>query len=196
MNDNDNLIFIDGYISDIVKVDDTNTWVYVVTYELDKDDDEAIENIHKLVFENQLSDLADEYLEIGRQIGVSGSLSAAIEEEEEKHILVDRLFFGTQNIIKIVGYVGVIDEKKNNVVRLRIATHDIYKSKGNKVEETDWHTVVCFSGVATTVKEYIKVGDLISVKGKLKTKEFNNKISSEIYAESIKLKRRKEKNED
>jgi len=196
MIDNDNIIFLDGYILDMIEVNDSLVYINLITYEFDVSKGTQIPNQHKLVFKDHLASLASEYLESNKAIGISGSIKHYEDEEKDDEIIVNKLFFGTQNVIKIVGYVGKIDVKKNNVVRLRVATHDFYKSKGEKVEETDWHTIVAFNHAAEVIKECIEVGDLISVKGKVKTKEFNKNIRTEIYAESIKLKKKKGENNE
>ena len=49
-----------------------------------------------------------------------------------------------------------------------LATNDSYRNqKGEKVEDTQWHSVVIWGSLASVVEKYLKKGNEVCVEGKL-----------------------------
>lgn len=81
------------------------------------------------------------------------------------------------NFVLLVGRLGNTPEVKNfengKVVNFSLATNGNYKDKtGKLVEKTDWHKVVANGKLAEIAEKYLKKGDLISLQGKLQTREY------------------------
>lgn len=76
------------------------------------------------------------------------------------------------NKLFLLGRVGNKDVKtiKNGseMVSLSIATsRKYYDSKGDKREQTTWHTVNVFNKLADIANKYVHVGDIVSIIGEV-----------------------------
>jgi single-strand DNA-binding protein len=86
------------------------------------------------------------------------------------------------------------------VAKFSMATDEYYKDKdGNQVQQTEWHNIICWRGLAEQVEKFLKKGSLIYVDGKLTHREYTDKDNqkryfTEVLANAIKfLDRRDEK---
>lgn len=71
-----------------------------------------------------------------------------------------------------------------------LATSEMIKKNGLKVEETEWHNVVMWRGLAEVAGKLLKKGKLIYVECKCRTRSFEDKsgvkkYTTEIVAESF-----------
>lgn len=72
-----------------------------------------------------------------------------------------------------------------------LATTETYKNKeGQKMEQTEWHNIVCWRGLADVAEKFLKKGTQVFIEGKLRNrqwedKEGNKKHSVEIVAENF-----------
>lgn len=76
--------------------------------------------------------------------------------------------------------------------RIRVATTEKYTDKnGNKQEQTEWHTISLWRGLADVVDKYVHKGSQLYIEGKLRTREYEQegvkKYATEIVAEDMKL---------
>ena len=56
-----------------------------------------------------------------------------------------------------------------------LATSEYYKDKeGKKIEQTEWHNVVCWRNLAEFAEQYLTKGKLIFLEGKLKTRSWED----------------------
>lgn len=85
------------------------------------------------------------------------------------------------------------------IATIRLATSRRYKNKqtNERVEETEWHRVVFFGGLAKIVGEHLKKGAQIYVEGRIRTHKWQDKdgqdrFTTEIIAESMNMLGRKE----
>jgi len=114
-----------------------------------------------------------------------------------------------KNRIQLIGHLGSdpvvkISTSGTKVSTLRLATKDLFKNKaGEWVDETQWHTLVIWGNLNTTVEKYCLRGSELLVEGKLTYREYednngNNKTITEIKVDSLivmnksKLKKRNE----
>lgn len=86
----------------------------------------------------------------------------------------------------IIGNVGRIAEF-SNTVKLNICSN--YKSKddrGNTVEHEYWNTVTVFTSNPTAdfIKRYVRQGDLVAVRGKLRNAKYD-KNGETIYTTNL-----------
>ncbi len=80
------------------------------------------------------------------------------------------------------------------VCELRVATHRVFTSQGQKQEETEFHNVVVFGKQAEIVAKFVKKGALILIRGHLRTRTWPDKQNpqfthyrTEIVAEVVEL---------
>ncbi|MBT8327075.1 MAG: single-stranded DNA-binding protein, partial [Bacteroidia bacterium] len=82
------------------------------------------------------------------------------------------------NKVILVGHLGKDPEvryldQNRAVANLTIATNERYTDRnGNKVEQTEWHNLEMWDGLAKVAEKYLKKGSLVYVEGKLKTEEW------------------------
>jgi single-strand DNA-binding protein len=79
------------------------------------------------------------------------------------------------------------------VANMRIATDESYKNQnGEKIARTEWHRVVTFGKLAEIANDYLKVGRLVCVEGKLRTRKWTDaekidRYTTEIVASNINM---------
>ena len=72
-----------------------------------------------------------------------------------------------------------------------LATSDYYKdSKGERVQETQWHNIVAWGKIAKIAADYLSKGKKIALEGKLtnrsyEDKEGNKKYFTEVVANQV-----------
>ena len=107
------------------------------------------------------------------------------------------------NKVILIGNLGRDPELKyleGNVARVNfsLATSDSYKDKnGNRVDQTEWHNIVMWRGLAESAEKYLKKGTQVYIEGKLQTRQWNDKeghkrSTTEIVAESYVILQRKD----
>lgn len=188
-----NFILLDGRVVDIENIKDNLIKIVLFSEVFNPSSESVEEETHEVFCENGVANYITKFVEDNDNLTIKGVLTIINDEEVIK---AEKVYKNTLNIVKMHGYVGKKETKKNNVTILNIATNDFYLKKGSdeKIKETDWHRIVCFGKVSDIVKDSIIEGDLISVLGKLKTNIFENKKYVEIHAEKVRIKKRKLKN--
>ncbi len=83
------------------------------------------------------------------------------------------------NKVILVGRLGKDPEVRHlengaTVANFSMATSETYKDRqtGEKREQTEWHNVVLWRGLAEVAEKYVKKGDMIYVEGKLRTRSW------------------------
>ncbi|MCI4431634.1 MAG: single-stranded DNA-binding protein [Burkholderiales bacterium] len=96
------------------------------------------------------------------------------------------------NKVIIIGNLGKDPEVRytpngNAVCNLRIATTRTWKNKdsGEKMEETEWHSVVLYDRQAEVAGEYLKKGRPVYIEGRLKTRKWQDKEGADRYTTEI-----------
>ena len=104
---------------------------------------------------------------------------------------------GSVNKVILIGNLGKDPEVRyleNGAVvaNFSIATSETYmdKNTGQKVENTDWHDIVVWRGLAEVVEKYVKKGHKVYVEGKLKKRSWQDKegitrYSTEVIADEM-----------
>ncbi len=79
----------------------------------------------------------------------------------------------------IVGRLGKEPEVRHlengaSVANFPVATSEVYKDRntGERKEQTEWHNVVLWRGLADVAEKYLKKGDMVYVEGKLRTRSW------------------------
>lgn len=99
---------------------------------------------------------------------------------------------GTINKVILIGHLG--DEVKmnyfeggNSIGRFPIATNESYTSKqtGQKVTNTEWHTLVVRNKLAEICEKYLSKGDKVYVEGRIKTRKWQDDKGIDRYSTEI-----------
>ena len=92
------------------------------------------------------------------------------------------------NRVTLIGNLGMdpevkTTEKGKKVVHFTLATNGGYKtSDGQKVNETTWHNIVAWNGLAELAGQYLKKGRKVAVEGRIayRTYEDKNKVTRNV----------------
>lgn len=105
------------------------------------------------------------------------------------------------NKVILVGHLGRDPEIRyldNNVsvASFSLATTEMYNKDGKRVEQTEWHNIVMWRGLADVAAKYLHKGKLVYIEGKIRTRQYEDRegvrrYSTEIVAESFTMLGRK-----
>lgn len=96
-----------------------------------------------------------------------------------------------RNSVRLTGHLGADPEIKvlgenKKLAKVALATNDFYKNdKGEKIEETQWHNLVLWDGLANIAENYLRKGSEICVEGKLSTRSYTDKDGAKKYVTEI-----------
>jgi len=95
------------------------------------------------------------------------------------------------NKVILVGNLGKDPEVRHlesgaSVANFPIATTETYKDReGNRKEQTEWHNIVLWRGLADIAEKYLKKGNQIYVEGKLRTRSWEDKEGNTRYTTEV-----------
>lgn len=98
-----------------------------------------------------------------------------------------------RNTVTLIGYTGKEVETVNFdngslKASVSLATSDHYtNAKGEKIEETQWHTLVAFGKVAEIFQKYVSKGKEIAVEGKLTYRSYDDRDGVKRYITEIRV---------
>lgn len=99
---------------------------------------------------------------------------------------------GTLNKVMLIGHTGddvkmTYFEGGNSIGRFPLATNEAYTNKttGEKVTNTEWHTVVVRNKAAEICEKYLKKGDKVYIEGRLKTRKWTDDQGNDRYSTEI-----------
>ncbi len=105
------------------------------------------------------------------------------------------------NKVILVGHLGKDPEIRYlegnvSVASFPLATSEFYNKDGKKVEQTEWHNIVMWRGLADVSARYLSKGKLVYIEGKLRTRSYEDRegirrYTTEIVAENFTLLGRK-----
>ncbi|MFZ8960030.1 MAG: single-stranded DNA-binding protein [Flavobacteriaceae bacterium] len=99
---------------------------------------------------------------------------------------------GTLNKVMLIGHLG--DDVKihyfdggGSIGRFPLATNETYvnKTSGEKVSQTEWHTIVVRNKAAEICEKYLSKGDKIYVEGRIKTRKWSGEDGVDRYSTEI-----------
>jgi single-strand DNA-binding protein len=110
--------------------------------------------------------------------------------------LIPEIMNALKNRVQLIGNLGMDPESKTldsgkKFVKFTLATSESYKNAdGKKVEETTWHNIVAWNGLADIAGKYLKKGHQVAIEGKIvyRTYEDKNKVTkyfTEIVANDL-----------
>ncbi len=72
------------------------------------------------------------------------------------------------------------------VANFTIATTESYKDKeGKRVDQTEWHNVVLWRGLAEVAEKFLKKGNQVYIEGKIRTRSYDDKDGIKRYVTEI-----------
>ncbi len=100
------------------------------------------------------------------------------------------------NKVILVGRLGKDPEVRHlengaTVANFSMATSETYKDRqtGERREQTEWHNIVLWRGLAEVVEKYVKKGDMLYVEGKLRTRSWEKdgitRYTTEVVGDSM-----------
>lgn len=95
------------------------------------------------------------------------------------------------NKVILVGNLGKDPEVRHleggaTVATFSLATTESYKDKtGNKVDQTEWHNIVLWRGLAEIADKYLRKGMSIYIEGKIRTRSWEDKEGQKRYTTEI-----------
>lgn len=95
------------------------------------------------------------------------------------------------NKVTLLGNLGKDPEVKElqngKVCNFSVATSYKWKDKtsGERKEETEWHNVTCYGGLATVASSYLRKGSKVYIEGRIKTRKYEAKDGTERYITEI-----------
>ena len=103
-----------------------------------------------------------------------------------------------KNHVQLIGNIGQEPtitnlESGRKVAKFSLATNEFYNnSKGEKVQETQWHQIVAWGKTAEIIERYAAKGKEIGVSGKLKSRSYEDsegvtRYVTEVEADEILL---------
>lgn len=105
------------------------------------------------------------------------------------------------NKVILVGHLGKNPDIRYleggvSVASFPLATSETFNKDGRKVEQTEWHNIVMWRGLADVAAKFLQKGKLVYIEGKLRTRSFEDKegikkYTTEVVAENFTLLGRK-----
>jgi len=95
------------------------------------------------------------------------------------------------NKVILVGNLGKDPEVRHldngiAVANFSLATTESYTNKqGERVNQTEWHNIVLWRGLADVAEKYLKKGNSIYVEGKISTRKWEDKEGNTRYSTDI-----------
>ncbi len=95
------------------------------------------------------------------------------------------------NKVILIGNLGGDPEVRTletgvKMCRFSLATSESYKDKeGKRIDQTEWHKIVLWRGLAEIAEKFLKKGNTIYLEGKLTTRKYNDKDNVERWVTEI-----------
>jgi single-strand DNA-binding protein len=99
--------------------------------------------------------------------------------------------YALKNKVQLIGNLGNAPEIKTTeggkkLARFSMATSESYRNaKGDKVTDTQWHTVVAWGKVAEIAEKFLNKGTEVAIEGKLINRSYNDKEGNKKYVTEV-----------
>ena len=96
-----------------------------------------------------------------------------------------------KNKVQLIGNVGNAPETKTlesgkKVANFLLATNEFYKnSEGEKVQNTQWHTIVAWGKIAEIVEKNVSKGKEVAIEGKLTSRSYETEAGEKRYVTEV-----------
>jgi single-strand DNA-binding protein len=101
--------------------------------------------------------------------------------------------YALKNKVQLIGNLGANPEIKTldggkKLARFNVATSENYRNaKGEKVTETQWHTLIAWGKVAEIAEKHLKKGSEVAIEGKLISRSYNDKDGNKKYVTEVQV---------
>ena len=101
--------------------------------------------------------------------------------------------YALKNKVQLIGNLGANPEIKTldggrKLARFTVATNETYRNaKGDKVTDTQWHTLIAWGKVAEIAEKYLKKGSEVAIEGKLINRSYNDKDGNKKYSTEVQV---------
>ena len=97
-----------------------------------------------------------------------------------------------RNKITLIGRTGkdveIVQFENGKLAKVSLATSDYYTNAiGEKVEETQWHNLVCNGKLADLMEKYVEKGKEIAVEGKIVYRNYDDKEGQKRYITEVRV---------
>lgn len=96
-----------------------------------------------------------------------------------------------RNKVQLIGNLGndpemmTLDSGKKRA-KFTLATNETYKNdKGEKITDTQWHTVIAWGKTAEIIEKYVTKGKEIALEGKLVHRSYEDKHGEKKYLTEV-----------
>lgn len=99
--------------------------------------------------------------------------------------------YALKNKVQLIGHLGNMPEIKNldggkKLAKFSLATNESYRnSKGEKVDETQWHNLIAWGKVAELCEQYLAKGSEIMIEGKIAYRDYTDTDGIKRYVTEI-----------
>lgn len=96
-----------------------------------------------------------------------------------------------KNRVHLIGNLGMNPEIKvldsgKKFAKFSLATNETYKNaKGEKVTETEWHTIIAWNKAADLAEMFLEKGKEVAIDGKIKTRSWEDEKGNKRYFTEI-----------
>ncbi len=96
-----------------------------------------------------------------------------------------------KNKVSLIGNLGFDPEvrelaKGRKIARLSVATNDTYRNaSGERVTDTQWHTVVAWGRTAEAVEKTLRKGSPVALEGRLVHRSYETKEGQKRYVTEV-----------
>ena len=101
--------------------------------------------------------------------------------------------YALKNKVQLIGNLGNAPEVRTldggkKMARFSVATNESYRNaKGEKIIETQWHSLVAWGKVAEIVEKYLVKGKEVMIEGKLINRSYNDKEGNKKYITEVQV---------
>jgi len=101
--------------------------------------------------------------------------------------------YALKNKVQLIANLGNNPEVKSldggkKVARFNVATSESYRNtKGEKITETQWHTLVAWGKVAEIAEKFLQKGSEVAIEGKLINRSYNDKEGNKKYITEVQV---------
>ena len=101
--------------------------------------------------------------------------------------------YALKNKVQLIGNLGnnpdirTLDSGKK-MARFSVATDETYRNaKGDKVTDTQWHSLVAFGKLAEIAEKYLTKGSEVAIEGKLVSRSWTDKEGNKKYTTEVQV---------
>lgn len=119
------------------------------------------------------------------------SFGISIDRRNEKQHLNPNTMNTLKNKVHLIGNLGFDPEvreiaKGRKVARISVATNDSYRNaSGERVTDTQWHTVVAWGSTAEAVERMLRKGSPVALEGRLVHRSYETKDGTKRYITEV-----------